>query len=121
MRTLLVVFAILLAILILISSLGGSLNTTEKFYQEVMEEAETYTDMGEMEEFYEEQTHAAPAMPSAPIAPPTPETPVAPSTPPPTAVPADKEQTPSGPSMSTFVNGEEEVEPFDSDSSYMPF
>ncbi len=46
MRTLVVIFSILLGILLLISALGGSLNFTERFedYGLVNEEPETFTD-----------------------------------------------------------------------------
>lgn len=113
MRTLLVVFAILLVILTLISSLGGSVNTTERFYEEMMDEAETYANWPAEE--FEEETPTAPS-----VAPPT-----GPSVPPPTGSPstppASTEMPP--PSMSTFANGEdEEIEPFSNDKSeYMPY
>lgn len=73
MKTVVVVFAILLGILLLISALGGSLNTTERF-EDV---AYDVTDGDEPETFYNpatspvvkeehKETHAPPATPFTP-------------------------------------------------------
>lgn len=73
MKTIVVVFSILLGILLLISALGGSLNTTERF-EDV---AYTTADGDEPETFYNpatppmvkeehNETHAPPATPFTP-------------------------------------------------------
>ena len=99
MHSILVVFVILLALLTLISALGGSLNLQEKFVDE-----EEVPSMPEM--FYEVPTKEQ----DKPSPTPTPKPPTVPSTPP----------TPSVVSAATesFIDGKD-IEPFeDEDLKY---
>lgn len=113
MRSVLVAFAILLAILLAISALGGSLNLTEKFYEDAMEE--------DAEAFYEEETAKEEAEnfeetepPKAPVAPVESTGPSAPTAP--TAMPQTTETK-----EEFYVEDEETVEPFEDDNTYMPY
>lgn len=94
MHSILVVFVILLAILMLISALGGSLNLQEKF-----EEEEHQNTMAEMfyEEPMQEEKTTSPSLPT-----PTVESP-------PSPIPMPKQ-----PSVESFTDGKE-VEPFEED------
>lgn len=69
MRSLLIIFAILLVILTLISSLGGSLNSKEHFYVSNEQEPEIEAfdeETPKLEEFYNE-TPETPQMPQIPV------------------------------------------------------
>lgn len=107
MRKVLVAFAILLAILLLISSLGGSLNTTEKFYQEAMEH--------EMEQFYQDTTKEEPENYEEVEEPHT-------TSPPTTEPTTEATSAPLPPSTETFQNNHKEsIEPFEDDNTFMPY
>jgi hypothetical protein len=95
MHSILVVFVILLAILMLISALGGSLNLQEKFEEE--ENNETLTEM-----FYELPKQAEEKMNTVSLSPPSSVPSQPPLVPPPT-------QT-----VESFMN-EEDIEPFEED------
>lgn len=111
MRSVLVAFAILLAILLAISALGGSLNLTEKFYEDAMEEdaeafyEETETDKEEAENFEETEPANDPVETTGPT------TPTAP-----TAMPQTTETK-----EEFYVEDEENIEPFEEDNTYMPY
>ena len=119
MRSVLVAFAILLAILLAISALGGSLNVTEKFYEDAMEEeAEAFfeeTAKEEAENFEDkEETTPETSIPVETTGPTTtgPTTPTAP-----TAMP----EAPETKEEFYAEDGEETIEPFEEDNTYMPY
>jgi hypothetical protein len=77
MRTLVVVFSILLGILLLISALGGSLNSTERFEEYEVDEPETFYNpaVPPTQQHNEEPKVNGPAVPTnataSPVTPPT--------------------------------------------------
>lgn len=103
MRKILVTFTVLLAILMLISALGGSLNASERFYEEAMEK--------EMEHFYEEVSKEEPE--NYEDVPKDDKPPVAPQTP---TKPATTETY-----YEDDAQQEESIEPFEEDNTYMPY
>lgn len=115
MRKVLVAFAILLAILLLISALGGSLNTAEKFYQEALEQ--------EMEQFYQDATKEEHENYEDMSAEEEPSTATSTATAPtPSAEPATEEPS-TAPTAETFQNNvhDESIEPFEDDNTFMPY
>lgn len=115
MRSVLVTFAILLAILLAISALGGSLNVSEKFYEDIEKEAfyedvENGTDQTEESTENENENDAEKPKEEAENMENTPPT----ITAGPTTVtdPVAKE---------TFYQTEEAIEPFEEDNNFMPY
>lgn len=117
MRSVLVAFAILLAILLSISALGGSLNVSERFYEDMLEEqAEAfYQDKEEPENFYQDSASSGnPLQSTGPTAPTAPD-----------AMPAVKEEyyeeEGEAEGEGEVEEGQETIEPFEDDNTYMPY
>lgn len=96
MRTLVVVFSILLGILLLISALGGSLNSTEKFEDYGLVEGD------EAETFYDPTVPPTTKDEKKPMS--------TPPTPPATLPPPPAHTTPTA---EAFQNSPEDIEPYE--------
>lgn len=119
MRSVLVAFAILLAILLSISALGGSLNVSERFYEDVLDETEAFYEEVAKEEAENFSEDTTPPNTADPLEPTGPTTPSAPDAMP--SITAETKEEYYEEEGEGEGEGEDTIEPFEEDNTFMPY